>query len=111
LFEGDLGRDCIFRGPEISSYRPSASGIRCVSCGDANRPAHDDVPGQQFGDAIDWMTGDAAEHLVQKGFGIEPIELGGLCRPPNYAERFWKQPVVCAHLRPVERTSPQFHSA
>src|SRR5258705_4567660 len=36
---------------------------------------------------------------------------GRLCRPPNYAERSWKQAVVCARLRPMERTSPQFHSA
>jgi hypothetical protein len=43
--------------------------------------------------------------------GIDVVELGGLCRPPNYAERFWKQLVVCAQLRPVERRSPQFHSA
>ena len=47
-------------------------------CGDAKRPGHDDVPGQQFGDAIDWVIGDAAEHLVQIGFGIEPVELGRL---------------------------------
>jgi len=33
------------------------------------------------------MVGDAAEHVAQIGFGIEVVELGGLCRPPNYAER------------------------
>jgi len=33
------------------------------------------------------MVGDAADDRSQIGFGIEAVELGGLCRPPNYAER------------------------
>jgi hypothetical protein len=32
------------------------------------------------------MIGDAAEHVAQIGFGVKTIELGGLCRYPNYAE-------------------------
>jgi hypothetical protein len=43
--------------------------------------------------------------------GIDIIELGRLCRYPNYAERFWNQPVAPAHLRAVERTSFPCHSA
>jgi hypothetical protein len=57
------------------------------------------------------MGGDAGEDVAQPGLRVDAIHLGGLCRPPNYAERFWKQAVVCARLRPMERTSPQFHSA
>jgi hypothetical protein len=57
------------------------------------------------------MIRNAGKHVAQISFWVEAIHLGGLCRPPNYAEWFWKQPVVWAHLRPVERTLPQFHSA
>ena len=69
------------------------------------------VPGQELADAVDQVVGDAGEDVAQIGFGVETIHLGSLCRPSNYAERFSKRPVVCAHLRPVERTPPQFHSA
>jgi len=34
------------------------------------------------------MTGDVFQHLVQVILGIEAIELGCLCRPSDYAERF-----------------------
>ncbi len=37
-----------------------------------------DVPWQQFLDAIDWMFGDAAEHMAQVRFGVEAVHL---CRP------------------------------
>jgi hypothetical protein len=57
------------------------------------------------------MGGDAGEDVGQPGLRIDAIHLSRLCRPPNYAERLWKQAVVCARLRPMERTSPQFHSA
>ena len=68
-------------------------------------------PREQLVDSVDRVIGDARDDVAQVGFWVEPVELGGLCRPPNYAERFWKQLVVCAQLRPVERRSPQFHSA
>ena len=32
-------------------------------------------------------VGDAAEHVGEPGLRIDVVELGGLCRPPNYAER------------------------
>ena len=35
-----------------------------------------EVPGQQFGDAVDRVIGDAREHVAQVGFGIEAVELG-----------------------------------
>jgi hypothetical protein len=57
------------------------------------------------------VVGQLREDVGEPGARIDVIELAGLCRPPNYAERFWKQAVVCARLRPMERTSPQFHSA
>jgi hypothetical protein len=54
---------------------------------------------------------DAGEDVGEPGLRIDIVELGGLCRLPNYAERFWKLPVVCAHLRPVGWSPLQFHSA
>jgi hypothetical protein len=36
------------------------------------------------------MIGDAVDDVPQIGLGIESVGLGGLCRTPNYAERFWK---------------------
>jgi hypothetical protein len=33
------------------------------------------------------MIGDAGEHVAQIGLGVDAVELGGLCRLPNYAER------------------------
>jgi hypothetical protein len=52
-----------------------------------------------------------AEHIGQPGLWIDIVELGRLCRLPNYAEWFWEEPVICAYLRVVERSSSQFHSA
>ena len=69
------------------------------------------IPWQQFSNPVLRHVCDASEHIGQPCLRIDVVELGRLCRPPNYAERFWKQPVVCAQLRPVERRSPQFHSA
>jgi hypothetical protein len=34
------------------------------------------------------MIGDPGQHIGEPGLGIDAVELGGLCRPPNYAERF-----------------------
>ena len=31
--------------------------------------------------------GDPVDDLGEIGFGIQPVELGALCRPTNYAER------------------------
>ena len=69
------------------------------------------IPWQQLVEPLRGILGDAGEHVGEPGQRIDVIELCRLCRPPNYAERFWKQAVVCARLRPMERTSPQFHSA
>jgi hypothetical protein len=33
------------------------------------------------------MGGDAGEDVAQPGLRVDAIHLGGLCRPPNYAER------------------------
>ena len=32
------------------------------------------------------MIADAPEDVSQPGLGFEAVELGGLCRPPDYAE-------------------------
>ena len=42
------------------------------------------MPGQQFGDAVDGMVGDAADHLAQIGFRIEAVELGGFDKRLGY---------------------------
>jgi len=57
------------------------------------------------------MIVDPPQHIGEPSLRVDVVELGGLCRPPNYAERLWEQPMVCPHLRPFEPTSPQFHSA
>jgi hypothetical protein len=53
------------------------------------------IPGQQCGQIGDLVIGDPGQHIGEPSLRIDVIELGGLCRPPNYAEQFWKQPVVC----------------
>jgi hypothetical protein len=32
------------------------------------------------------MVSDPGKHLAQVVFGVEAVQLGGLCRLPNYAE-------------------------
>jgi hypothetical protein len=57
------------------------------------------------------MVIDAAEDVGEPCLGIDVVELRGLCRLPNYAERFWEEPVVCAYLRARRTDIAQFHSA
>lgn len=45
------------------------------------------VPGQQCIDLVDGVIGDAREHVAKVGFGIDAVQLGRLCRAPDYAER------------------------
>jgi hypothetical protein len=59
------------------------------------------------GPAID----ELGEDIGQIGLRVDAVKLGCLCRLPNYAEWFWEEPVICAYLRVVERSSSQFHSA
>ena len=33
--------------------------------------------------------GQLGEQVPEVGVGVEAVRLGGLCRPPNYAEQFW----------------------
>ena len=33
------------------------------------------------------LLGDAGQHVGEPGLRIDVIQFGGLCRPPNYAER------------------------
>ncbi|WP_461335729.1 hypothetical protein, partial [Bradyrhizobium elkanii] len=51
------------------------------------------------------------QHVRQIDLRIEFMEFCRLCRPPNYAEWFWEEPVVRADLPLVERSSSCFHSA
>jgi hypothetical protein len=55
--------------------------------------------------------GHAVDHVGHVSLGIDFVELGRLCRLPNYAERFWEEPVVCAYLRARRTDIAQFHSA
>jgi hypothetical protein len=57
------------------------------------------------------VIGDPREHIGEPGLRIDVIELGCLCRHPNYAERFWIEFVAPADLRAVEPTSFPCHSA
>ena len=46
-------------------------------------------PGQQVVDLGIWMpVDDPGEDVREIGERLDIIELGGLCRPANYAERF-----------------------
>jgi len=45
------------------------------------------IPRQQFVDPSDRMVGQLGEHVGEPGARIDVVELGGLCRPVNYAER------------------------
>jgi len=36
-------------------------------------------------DALGWMVLQASQHISKPGKRIDVIELGGLCRAPNYA--------------------------
>ncbi len=43
--------------------------------------------GQQLLDPVVQLHGQPGEHVLEVGPGFMPVELGRLCRPPNYAER------------------------
>jgi len=60
---------------------------------------------------VDVVIGNPGEHIGDPGLRIDAVQLGRLCRHPNYAERFWNEPVAPAYLRAVERTSIPCHSA
>jgi hypothetical protein len=36
---------------------------------------------------VDGVIVDPREHVGEPGLGIDVVELGRLCRPPNYAEQ------------------------
>jgi hypothetical protein len=42
---------------------------------------------------------------------LAAVDLDGLCRLPNYAERFWAILPFARICGPSKRISPQFHSA
>ena len=44
---------------------------------DGNGGVLGEVPGQQIGDLVDRVVGDAAEEIAQIGLGVETVELGG----------------------------------
>jgi hypothetical protein len=44
------------------------------------------VPGQKLIQLVDGVVVDAHKHVGEPGLRIDVVELGGLCRPPNYAE-------------------------
>ena len=45
------------------------------------------TPRQKLVDAIDLVLGDTTKHVRERGLRVDAIELCGLCRAPNYAER------------------------
>ena len=44
-------------------------------------------PGHQRVDLASWMIGQPCKHVSEPGARIDIIELAGLCRMANYAER------------------------
>ena len=47
------------------------------------------VPGQELVDSSNYrMIGQPCENVGELGVRIDVVELGSLCRPANYAERF-----------------------
>jgi hypothetical protein len=52
-------------------------------CGEVLRSP---IPGQEFGDPLGWMIGQAREHVSEPCLRIDVVELGSLCRIPDYAE-------------------------
>ena len=45
-------------------------------------------PWQQFVEAVDGVTiHHSHEHVAQVSVRFDTVQLAGLCRPPNYAER------------------------
>jgi hypothetical protein len=44
------------------------------------------VPGQELADPLGGMIRQSRQHVGEPGLRIDLIELGSLCRPPNYAE-------------------------
>jgi hypothetical protein len=48
------------------------------------------------------MVRESGEHVGEPGTRVDVVELGGLCRAPNYAERLWNDAVsrrICAGRR------------
>ena len=69
------------------------------------------IPRQKFIDTIDGMIGDASHDVTKPCLGVDAVELGGLCRPPNYAESgpVWR--VVVTLVSSIACTAAPFHSA
>jgi len=44
------------------------------------------VPRQEFVNALGRVIREAGQHVGEPSLRIDVVELGGLCRPPNYAE-------------------------
>lgn len=71
---------------QLSGKRPPDAPVYLVDvrlCGEPLvEPGADalNVPWQKLCDAIDWMIGDALDHMPQIGLGIEAVRLCGLIR-------------------------------
>jgi len=44
------------------------------------------IPRQEVVDTLGWMVRQTGQHVGEPSLWIDVIELGALCRPPNYAE-------------------------
>jgi hypothetical protein len=45
------------------------------------------VPGKKFVKVFERVIGDAAQDIGEPSLRVDVVELGRLCRSPNYAER------------------------
>ncbi len=69
------------------------------------------MPRQEFVNAFGGVIRQASQHVGEPGLWIDVVELGALCRPPNYAERIWYgTPLSRWHASIACRAAP-FHSA
>ena len=61
---------------------------------------------QEFVELAGLLGRQPFQHVLQVGVGLVAVQLGALCRPPNYAERFCRQSAIRALLRRVKRAWP-----
>ncbi|MHC4044874.1 hypothetical protein [Bradyrhizobium sp. 23AC] len=57
-------------------------------------------PRQKLVKPMGRMINDADNDVDELSLRINTIHFGRLCRPPPYAERFWRDSLVCEYSRP-----------
>jgi hypothetical protein len=68
-------------------------------------------PREKLVELVDRVLSDAGEDVGEPRLRIDVIHLDGLCRPPDYAERFCKDAPCTRSYAPSSEHSSEFHSA